>query len=574
MKVTLFQNCKLNNKYKDVFYNKTYLETYLGTLTKKVVLEDSYIFSRETDNLYIDDTNIADFKQYNYMKIEDSIGTFYAFINNIKWINDIYQIFYEEDIMSNWFEYVHIRNSLLTGNKSLKLYKGTAQKNISLFSYNVEPKSNDALTFDAYNVLDNPNGTNLQGEQLYSPKVGVIVKLQLYKLDQAGNPTDRKLIIGSIETTDLNDGNPSYNLWSRGANSNLSIFIQTLINKRGTTTISFETISGYYYDIDKIYAMPENLVHRIGYINPHVYQSNYLFTVGNYKFWINDLRPVDSFLPSYVYEKTITYDRKIDSIGLFTSPIKIANNGTNINIKIETYISYYGLSVILNMQNKMIDITNKFIVDLPFTQASSSELQLQRLQLNLQENSFNNKIDNTNQEYQANIAKLAVGATFGTVGAIGNVVAGNTLSAFSSLGSTLSGIAEYGSNIEKAKNDIKYTEERINLINQKMYCSSSILTNKFSFINALFGLCVFKINEDNTTQVNQAVALSGYLVRELVGDVIQQLDIENLTDHYDVFKFDEVNLYGVIAQDYIRVIENILLNGVRVWCQGAIGELV
>lgn len=574
MIVTLFQNCKLNNKYKDVFYNKTYLETYLGTLTKKVVLEDSDIFSRETDNLYIDDTNIEDFKQYNYMKIEDSIGTFYAFINNIKWINDIYQIFYEEDIMSNWFEYVHIRNSLLTGNKSLKLYKGTAQRDITLFGYQVEPKSNDYLEFDAYNVLDNEDGTDLQGNKLYSPKVGIIVKFQLYKLGEADEAIDRIPLVGIIARKAVGSQDDYYDMYQRGAISYLNTFIQNFINKKSTQTVTYNSVSGYYYDIDKIYAVPLDFIYRSGYIIPSVYQTMSLFTVSNVEYIFKELRPTSSFEPIRVYEKTINYDRKIDSIGLFNSPIKVAINGTNIKVKIMSYITYYGFSVILNIQNKMVDITEKLIVDLPFSQVSSSELQLKRLQIDLQENSLNNKIENTNQEYQANIAKLAVGTTFGTVGAIGNVVAGNTLSAFSGLGSTLSGIAEYGSNIEKAKNDIKYSEERINLINQKMYCSSSILTNKFSYINALFGICVFKIIEDNTTQVNQGVALSGYVVRELVNDIIQQLDIEHLTDHYDVFKFDEVNLYGVIAQDYIRVIENILLNGVRVWCQGAIGELV
>ena len=90
----------------------------------------------------------------------------------------------------------------------------------------------------------------------------------------------------------------------------------------------------------------------------------------------------------------------------------------------------------------------------------------------------------------------------------------------------------------------------------------------------MYSVTIFKIDEDNTTQINQAVKLGGYLVRELVNDVIQELDIVNLTDHYEIFKFDEVNIYGVISQEYIRFIERVLLNGVRVWCQGDIGDLV
>ena len=107
-----------------------------------------------------------------------------------------------------------------------------------------------------------------------------------------------------------------------------------------------------------------------------------------------------------------------------------------------------------------------------------------------------------------------------------------------------------------------------------MYCSTQLIKNNFSYINGIYGLVLCKLNIDNETQIEQGIKLSGYSVRELVNDVIQNLDTEHLTDHYEVFKFDEVNLYGVIAQDYLRVIERVLLNGVRVWCQNDIGELI
>ena len=228
----------------------------------------------------------------------------------------------------------------------------------------------------------------------------------------------------------------------------------------------------------------------------------------------------------------------------------------------------------MNVQNKIIEVTNEFLVEMPFTQASSSELQLKRLQLNLEENSLNNKIDNAETNRQRAIANLAIGASTGLLSGVANAFSGNLGGTISSADKMLSSVANSGADIDIAKNDIKYSEERIKLINQTIYSSSSILNNKFTYINALYSVTIFKIDEDNTAQINQAVKLGGYLVRELVNDVIQELDIENLTDHYEVFKFDEVNIYGIIAQDYVRFIERVLTNGVRVWCQGDIGELV
>ena len=211
---------------------------------------------------------------------------------------------------------------------------------------------------------------------------------------------------------------------------------------------------------------------------------------------------------------------------------------------------------------------------MPFTQASSSELQLKRLQLNLEENSLNNKIDNAETNRQRAIANLAIGASTGLLSGVASAFSGNLGGTISSADKMLSSVANSGADIDIAKNDIKYSEERIKLINQAIYSSSSILNNKFTYINALYSVTIFKIDEDNTTQIIQSVKLGGYLVRELVNDIIQELDIENLTDHYEVFKFDEVNIYGIIAQDYVRFIERVLTNGVRVWCQGDIGELV
>ena len=274
------------------------------------------------------------------------------------------------------------------------------------------------------------------------------------------------------------------------------------------------------------------------------------------------------------FEHTISYDRTIDSVGLFTRPIKIANNGTNIKVKFTVYIKGYGFAVFMNVQNKIIEVTNEFLVEMPFTQASSSELQLKRLQLNLEENSLNNKIDNAETNRQRAIANLAIGVSTGFLSGVAGAVTGNLGGAISSADKMLTSVANNGADIDIAKNDIKYAEERIKLINQAIYSSSSILNNKFTYINALYSLTIFKIDEDNTTQINQAVKLGGYLVRELVNDVIQELDIVNLTDHYEIFKFDEVNIYGVISQEYIRFIERVLLNGVRVWCQGDIGDLV
>ena len=462
--------------------------------------------------------------------------------------------------MSNYFEYVHIRNSLLTGNKSLKLYKGLNQKQIDLFNYTVQPQSNENVIVNGYNIIDNNN----------KGKITLIVKIQLYILTQQGDPVERYPIIGAIGLRNADTQVIDYDIYSNSVYSRIDKFIQDFINKMPTLQIDVNG-QNYHYDIDKIYAVPTDWVYNNGIAGAFLTYDLFDDGSGN-MFVISELRGNSSTGIEQTYTKTIQFDRTIDSIGLFTLPVKIVNNGTNITVTVSVYLKFYGIAIILNIQNKMLDITENFLVDLPFTQATSSELQLQRIQRINQGLAEREKIDKANIAIDYNKIGFVIDAGSMETSSLETSAGGSTPT-----GGLFNGMSNLFGRAEKREIqdvNVRYAENRLNLINKKMYSSSVVANNNFSYINGLYGLCVFKINEDNTRQIEQGVKLSGYIVRELVNDVIQELDIENLTDHYEVFKFDEVNIYGVIAQDYLRVIERVLLNGVRVWCQGNIGELI
>lgn len=580
MKVTLYKGCKLNNKYKDVFFNKTFLEGYLSLLDNVIPLQDDEIFSRNTDVLYFEDTTIIDFKQYNYMKIEDSIGTFYAFIKSIQWVNEVYVVNYEEDIMSNWFEYAHIRNSLLTGNRSLYLYKGNNKKQIRLFTYPVLPQSNDYIDITGYNIVDNPiyNGQEITD---YKPKISLVVKMQLYGTEQLGNPNTRIPIIGVIAIKNTNGNNITYNydLYSNSVASELHFFLEAFIAKQATQQIIYYG-ANLYYDIDKIYAVPTDYLVKDNILYASHIKHD-LFDIGGVEFIFNEIYGTTPNGVIGEYEKTIPYNRDNKSVGLFSLPIDIVNNGTDVKVKIKTCLKYYGISFILNVQNKIYDITEQFLLDLPFTQVSASELQLKRLQLTLEKNDLLLKQGYDRINNITGLVNLFTKMDSGKLNYISSVLSSVSTSNPSNAIGGVAGMIENTGDIINiaAKNvantlDFSYLKEKFNLINSELYSTTSVANNEFSYINALYGLCLFKIIEDNSTQVVQGVNLSGYNVLELVNDVIQELDIDNLTDKYEVFKFDEVNVYGVMSQEYINFIEEVLLSGVRIWCQNNIGDII
>lgn len=565
MIVTIYQNCKLNNKYKDVFYNKTYLEGYLATLTSRTIVNDSELFSRNNDSLYVDGINIPDFKQYNFLKIEDSIGTFYAFINNIEWINEVYVINYEEDILSNYFELVHIRNSLLTANKSLKLDKGNNQRNINYYKLPLDTESNDYPIITGYNITDSNN----------DPEVSIVAKLQYYKLGSAGEFQDRHPVVGVIGLSVLTDYTYSFKIKDDTSPINLNQLIEHLIN--GANTIyRTENNENIYYEIDKIYVVPKNFIDTSKLNQTPTVLINAIIAgvfIDYFKEYTTG-QTLEQFIVNNTYTKTIPYNYENFSIGLYSKQVNIVNNGTDVKVKIVTMVQGYGIQFLMYINNVVIDITEEFILDIPFTQLNASALQIQRLQVDLQENTLKNKIDNLNIEVTKNRTNLIVGGITGAITSGVQLKDNNIAGGISTLGNTIISSVSRLAELKEDKNDIKYSNERIELINKAVYCSTQMMNNKYSYINAIFGLTLVKIVVDNNSQIQQAIKLNGYTVRELVNDVIQNLDTEHLTDHYEVFKFDEVNLYGVIAQDYLRVIERVLLNGVRVWCQNDIGELI
>ena len=259
---------------------------------------------------------------------------------------------------------------------------------------------------------------------------------------------------------------------------------------------------------------------------------------------------------------------------MFTNQIDVITNGTNIKFTTTLFVKNYGVSIYAEVQNKIIDITEDLCVDLPFTQVSSSELQLQRLQLELERNNIKNKIDVLNTETVKNNVGIITDTASFLTSFIGGVVSGNAGASISAVNNLISSPIQRALNNVEIEKNINYANERLSLINKKVYSSSKLMSNKFSYINALCGLCVLKINPDNNEQIDKTINLSGYVVRELVGDIIQELDIINISPKYEVLKFDEVNIYGVISQQYANNIEKILQSGIRIWFKNEIEDLV
>ena len=125
MRITIYKNCKLSNKYEEVFKSTTLLNTYLSTLSSLVIYNGDDIYFTNSGTLSIDNESTFDGSKYNYMKIEVNANiTRYAFINSIVVVNGVAVIDYTEDTWSNYAidgsgYALHVKQSLLAQATSL-----------------------------------------------------------------------------------------------------------------------------------------------------------------------------------------------------------------------------------------------------------------------------------------------------------------------------------------------------------------------------------------------------------------------------------------------------------------------
>lgn len=548
MIVTLYKECKLNNKYNDCFFNKSYLETYLGTLVKKSFTIDD-TFSREQDRLVFENEEYFITKDYNYIKIEDTvIGTFYAFIRSIEWVNGLFLLYYEEDIWHNWFESIKVRNGLLTRSLSKKIhYSGETEKSIKYFSYPIESESNDT-----------PSTTKLTGN-----KLGLVAKIQFYTLSQQGEENRRQERIFCIGIKEYDYSTQGYYIRTDFYND-ISTTVEHLIRGQQDNTINTQ-----YYQIDELYAVPLEFTT----FDSEVAITSSMLTgnIDGVDLYFLDilgstLHASNTPVKSFTY--SVTYDRKNFAIGNYSNPIKFNNNGTNVNVSVDIWgVNTY--KIILKLNNNIIDITKDYYVDLPFNTITASALQIKRMQYVNDKATYETYITNLNNDIALNKAK-EVG---GTIRTIGNTIF-NPLRAVSELGNQINEQLTYEKNIYNAQHEIELYETKLKNLNKKIYDNTYIIKNDVNYINGAKGLLVWSVVEDNTEQVDGVKNLFGFIVNQIITKNIftteENTSVAGSTEKYNIYKFDDVSVYGAIAQDYITLFESILNKGVRIWFKGDI----
>lgn len=525
MRVELFRDCILNNKYEEVFATNRAKEQYFNALRgggKNLVfnVDDAYItFNGE---IYLDITNISILTYcYNYI-IFYSGQISYCFINSIRIVNDGIVINYSLDFWNTFMGTWNLRDSLMINTMYPVEY--------THYDYNVKP------------LFNKPPIITQQGE--YENQYQLIVEIQPYDLVVEGRPA---LMYGNFLCAVKDFDGTTFVSNDEG----YTRFLNPLIKAQSMDILKFlddfGTDKRHYYKLVNAYFVPRDFgldVNDdelfIGIDKPDVEGEIYfrLYSL-NYSHYTKDSR-------TYIIQPNIN----IASVGFYSKQFPYSFNGLEKEVKFTMEIAFSRFNVYMEYEGNREDITDLFQCDRTFDVADASSLAQQQISKNMKElSAFNNIAQGIGgitgvRNFQdvtsfisplGNLFKTSSGTSFsGGVGALSNLAIGI---------------------------------DKLILANSKTQSNfTSTGNNSDALLNAIYSFFAYTLDEEdiiNKDEIENCIKSIGYKVNYFTSS----LKPDNLEYRYNYVKFAYVRLVGVNSE-VGSVIEGILTNGVRLWYDG------
>ena len=606
--ITLYENCRLTNKYDEVFLSGGDRDTYLATLTKKDIYVGEDIYVSNNVSLSIDNEisgvvkMIAHGDKYNYMSITVAGETTrFFFVDSITLVDSTCVIEYREDI---WHSYAltnnvisfNMKNSIIAQANGLNAsseYDATDIANLPK-KLPIEYQGHNAPTFK----IDNNNYKLISN-------CYVLVIASMYTLESGGKVNKRytsnyllqwepgeSIPVG--HTADV--GIQNKYLWPID-NTTVDIIGQLKVASSDTQiTNNIRSEAGWHYEIVDIKLIPSNIGGSIferytvaetvtepktdyGMHNDFTVEAvkKYIATDGQY-YWFktninfmnlmrNDWNIYTTGTPAetrYQYNglfpnerlrttKTIKADFKVQQIGNMSRTIPFEPDGLDHEITYYFCANAFTNSLEVAIDNTIIDISDDFVLPIPVDVQTADVTQQQRTarnlanvkgQLSIFGTYFNMVMGNQINTINGAMSMMSASSNDNYTGAIAK---GGT--------TTMSNIANTINAISSASG----TRAQLEALNAKQYTTNKIInSDDVCLYNVLLGgLREIQLNPSNEALVNKMIATYGYLYSILINDVSIFY-----TGYTKYIRFSVANVYGKFSQDIGRKLESILENGV------------
>lgn len=572
MKITLYKKCILSNSYSEVFdvfhkdnNDKVALERYLASLQKyEIVADNVYVPNSGKITLELNEDNVNVY-EYNYMYLEDMDNNFrrYCFIDDITVVNGLAVISFSEDIWSNYASSMEIRKSLLVRSRATKY----GSWSIPFYAPGMGYEGNNPLKFTDL------AGQNIQLSDTNNRNVGFVCQLQIYNLSQEGVISDRKIYTVAANTLDieLSERTFVFPLKKTPAKESVYEIIRQLYIKSSAKEFivpGTNNLPSLYYQISNVLLLPgycvtgQSTTNMIGTVNITSSASCVFYKLD---ISIGDIPSNDSM----VFVKTITLDKNFKRIGIgcITNLQPVVENGTSIEVKIGIAYDDFSIGVYLVFQNKIIEITNDFLLEIPISVQTADVTQQQLANRELKTMNAKLGIASGSIDIASGVAETAMGwATAGLGMLLGNVADAAPFAGTDTVLKGTSGVFSGMSKIGKGALSIIGGQKQLEVANRSMFTTNKGTNINYNvMLNARFGIVIAYIEPDNETKVQANINNVGYVCNEIVDDLFNKPITDTVATVYNVMRFEFANIFGNFTQNIAKALRAILYNGFKIW---------
>lgn len=569
MKITLYKNCIFSRSYSEVcdcvhiFSNGINVrDRYLDTLKQEVYeIDDVYSTNTGTLNIPImlpnSESNIY---EYNYVKIEFEKITRFCFIDDIQFRNYVAIIYYSEDIWHSYSAEMTFRIGLLT--------------NAYHFAYG---KNGKTLLKQLYLPTEYSTRDEYALPEKFTDFV-IFAQIQLYKLsaDVTNKRETHSVILGSFNANE--PSNP--NAWHYNTFDEVEKNIRIWVVNAGIV----QDNNQWYYEIDNFTVLPYNYFLRNGIEN--IVDSNKLVFIFSstddqenpeklaYELKHDCIEITDFVAGGNNYKRI--------GVGTMVATYETVENNTSYHYSLLIYSDSVDIKILLNLQGKIIDITDNFIYEVPFSSITGDVTAQRKMARSMETVNGVRQIVSGVTKVGTSIASsiLTAGASE-AVATAGKATANRLINSYNYTRRS----PEYKTAMAKVVNaETRASKAGVEATGGVMSGVDSIIggiqgivqanapvymSQKGTFVQGNKGIsCQYGIFEkipivENENEVNALVKEIGYQTNQIVSDDI--FHPWEFTGSYNVLKFGSVNIFGNFPQSICERLKSILLNGVKIW---------
>ena len=600
MILTLYKNCILNDNYNEVFdltlrkvdgVESSVFTDYLKSLSNTVINLPNVYYSRNMSfTLRISGDNKAkEAFEYNYCKIEAEGIIRYCFITDIELANSVATYYTEEDIWSNYAYDMQFRYGYLTQSKKLQYN----DLDISFYHLPQDYQSNNKIQlYEAHKLATSED-----------IKFNIICQLQCYTIATKEQPTRRASKYVLITNNAANQAFTYLEATSLLLNMEYASSFATLTLGDNLKWIGIDTAN---FEIDNVYIIParwdigawirsasekdktaglvasksfemqskESLISGITTFAANFYNLSYFLIDDGFHHY-----------PRLLEDGIVKNNFKTKSIGTYTSQYDLSMNGTDISYSVTCFSSDTSFTLFLNVQEKIIDITNDFYYDIPIDALTADVMAQRKIAHNLAiynnvkgiisgtaETALNagaiasGNISSISSSYiKRNYAKREradklLGKKYLTSRTTSSATTKSALGT-GSVSGILGGVGDIADGI--AGLIAEFTPAYTSV--------SGVFATSIAILNASLGIVYSEITPDNEKIVNDFISLVGYNVYEVIKQNL--IFKQNFTD-YNILRFNEIDIYGSFPQSIKLALESILTSGFKIWYNSELKEKI